>query len=133
LRLPWQQLPSSSSEEAKVPVGKTPGRGFKGPRMGQRLPSIVVEPSEAGAVESGELRWPPEGAPEGVRPEPAPSTSSPTSPAGACPALACFLADLSEIHHPSTWRPLCFCSLLTASAGSTRERPRRHWQQVCQL
>lgn len=33
----------------------------KGPRLCQRLPSIVVEPTEVGAVESGELRWPPEG------------------------------------------------------------------------
>lgn len=37
----------------------------KGARLGQRLPSIVVEPSEVGAVESGELRWPPEGAQRG--------------------------------------------------------------------
>lgn len=41
------------------------GTREKGPRLGQRLPSIVVEPSEAGAVESGELRWPPEGAQRG--------------------------------------------------------------------
>ncbi|POI34120.1 hypothetical protein CIB84_002127 [Bambusicola thoracicus] len=26
----------------------------------QRLPSIVVEPTESGEVESGELRWPPD-------------------------------------------------------------------------
>uniref|UniRef100_A0A8C5KVC0 LBH domain-containing protein n=1 Tax=Jaculus jaculus TaxID=51337 RepID=A0A8C5KVC0_JACJA len=38
----------------------------KGPRLCQRLPSIVVEPSETGAVESGELRWPPEGPQKGV-------------------------------------------------------------------
>ncbi|XP_070256153.1 LBH domain-containing protein 2 isoform X2 [Myotis yumanensis] len=37
------------------------GAREKGPRLGPRLPSIVVEPTEAGAVESGELRWPPEG------------------------------------------------------------------------
>lgn len=41
------------------------GAREKGPRLGQRLPSIVVEPSELGAVESGELRWPPEGAQRG--------------------------------------------------------------------
>ncbi|KAM4852860.1 LBH domain-containing protein 2 [Thomomys bottae] len=40
------------------PAGK--GTREKGPKLGPRLPSIVVEPTEAGAVESGELRWPPE-------------------------------------------------------------------------
>nr|XP_048287455.1 LBH domain-containing protein 2 [Myodes glareolus] len=38
----------------------------KGPRLCQRLPSIVVEPTETGAVESGELRWPPEGTQKGT-------------------------------------------------------------------
>ncbi|XP_050010746.1 LBH domain-containing protein 2 isoform X1 [Alexandromys fortis] len=38
----------------------------KGPRLCQRLPSIVVEPTEVGAVESGELRWPPEGTQKGT-------------------------------------------------------------------
>ncbi|KAM9093590.1 LBH domain-containing protein 2 isoform 2-T3 [Megaptera novaeangliae] len=53
----------SPAEEAGGLAGKAMvGAREKGPRMGQRLPSIVVEPSEAGAVESGELRWPPEGA-----------------------------------------------------------------------
>lgn len=32
----------------------------RGPKLSKRLPSIVVEPSETGDVESGELRWPPE-------------------------------------------------------------------------
>ncbi|MXQ87458.1 hypothetical protein E5288_WYG000015 [Bos mutus] len=41
------------------------GAREKGPRLGQRLPSIVVEPSELGVVESGELRWPPEGSQRG--------------------------------------------------------------------
>lgn len=41
------------------------GAPEKGPQLGPRLPSIVVEPSEGGAVESGELRWPPEGAQRG--------------------------------------------------------------------
>lgn len=44
------------------PLQAVVGAWEKGPRLGQRLPSIVVEPSELGAVESGELRWPPEGA-----------------------------------------------------------------------
>lgn len=30
------------------------------PKMTKRLPSIVVEPTESGEVESGELRWPPD-------------------------------------------------------------------------
>lgn len=38
------------------------GAREKGPQLGPRLPSIVVESPEAGSVESGELRWPPEGA-----------------------------------------------------------------------
>ncbi|XP_063078425.1 protein LBH [Engraulis encrasicolus] len=29
------------------------------PKLSKRLPSIVVEPTEGGEVESGELRWPP--------------------------------------------------------------------------
>ncbi|KAJ8410391.1 hypothetical protein AAFF_G00203720 [Aldrovandia affinis] len=29
------------------------------PKLSLRLPSIVVEPTESGEVESGELRWPP--------------------------------------------------------------------------
>ncbi len=29
------------------------------PKLSKRLPSIVVEPTESGEVESGELRWPP--------------------------------------------------------------------------
>ncbi|XP_048394080.1 protein LBH isoform X1 [Stegostoma tigrinum] len=30
------------------------------PKVTKRLPSIVVEPTETGEVESGELRWPPD-------------------------------------------------------------------------
>uniref|UniRef100_A0AAV2JFB7 LBH domain-containing protein n=1 Tax=Knipowitschia caucasica TaxID=637954 RepID=A0AAV2JFB7_KNICA len=33
------------------------------PKLSERLPSIVVEPSETATVESGELRWPPDNAP----------------------------------------------------------------------
>ncbi|XP_057586214.1 LBH domain-containing protein 2 [Hippopotamus amphibius kiboko] len=54
------------AQEAGGPAGKAMvGAREKGPRLGQRLPSIVVEPSEVGAVESGELRWPPEGTQRG--------------------------------------------------------------------
>ncbi|CAG5866880.1 protein LBH-like [Menidia menidia] len=36
------------------------------PKLSKRLPSIVVEPTDAAEVESGELRWPPDepGTPE---------------------------------------------------------------------
>ncbi|XP_037690933.1 LBH domain-containing protein 2 [Choloepus didactylus] len=52
----------SPDGEAQGPVGTaTVGAREKGPRLSQWLPSIVVEPSETGAVEGGELRWPPEG------------------------------------------------------------------------
>ncbi|XP_028996487.1 protein LBH [Betta splendens] len=30
------------------------------PKLSRHLPSIVVEPTDGGDVESGELRWPPE-------------------------------------------------------------------------
>ncbi|XP_021099599.1 uncharacterized protein LOC110345669 [Heterocephalus glaber] len=67
------------------PAGKAAaGAWEKGPGLGPRLPSIVVEPSEVGAVESGELCWPPEGTRRGApqsQPEPAPSTSLPGAPA----------------------------------------------------
>uniref|UniRef100_A0A8C7AZI1 LBH domain containing 2 n=1 Tax=Neovison vison TaxID=452646 RepID=A0A8C7AZI1_NEOVI len=53
----------SPAEEAGGPAGKAlAGAREKGPQLGPRLPSIVVESPEAGSVESGELRWPPEGA-----------------------------------------------------------------------
>uniref|UniRef100_A0A452T783 LBH domain containing 2 n=1 Tax=Ursus maritimus TaxID=29073 RepID=A0A452T783_URSMA len=51
----------SPAEEAGGPAGKaTAGARGKGPGRGQWLPAIVVESSEVGSVESGELRWPPE-------------------------------------------------------------------------
>ncbi|XP_073923205.1 LBH domain-containing protein 2 isoform X3 [Castor canadensis] len=59
------------------------GAWEKVPRLGQRLPSIVVEPSETGAVESGELRWPPEGTQRGApqnQAAAAPSQSLPGEP-----------------------------------------------------
>ncbi|XP_042552828.1 LBH domain-containing protein 2 [Dipodomys spectabilis] len=59
--------------------GGLAGKGAReqGPRLGPRLPSIVVEPTEAGAVESGELRWPPEGPQRGA---PESQTAAATSP-----------------------------------------------------
>uniref|UniRef100_A0A8C6DBU2 LBH domain containing 2 n=1 Tax=Moschus moschiferus TaxID=68415 RepID=A0A8C6DBU2_MOSMO len=56
------------------------GAREKDPRLGQRLPSIVVEPSELGAVESGELRWPPEGAHRGSAQSQAAAAPSPRPP-----------------------------------------------------
>uniref|UniRef100_A0A8B9MDT7 LBH domain-containing protein n=1 Tax=Accipiter nisus TaxID=211598 RepID=A0A8B9MDT7_9AVES len=49
-------------------VGSLPRKGQyafpdsreKYPKLSKRLPSIVVEPTESGEVESGELRWPPD-------------------------------------------------------------------------
>ncbi|XP_008276478.1 protein LBH-like isoform X2 [Stegastes partitus] len=32
----------------------------RNPKLSKRLPSIVVEPTDATEVESGELRWPPD-------------------------------------------------------------------------
>ncbi|XP_069321457.1 LBH domain-containing protein 2 [Eulemur rufifrons] len=75
----------SPAEGARGPAGEAVvGTREKGPRprLGQRLPSIVVEPSEAGAVESGELRWPPEGAQRGAAQSRAAAAPSP-SPRGA--------------------------------------------------
>ncbi|XP_077632603.1 LBH domain-containing protein 2 isoform X1 [Crocuta crocuta] len=74
----------SPAEEAGGPAGKAvAGSREKGPRLGQRLPSIVVESSEVGSVESGELRWPPEGALRGSAQNQvasAPSASLPGAP-----------------------------------------------------
>ncbi|XP_040599334.1 LBH domain-containing protein 2 [Mesocricetus auratus] len=78
-------------EEAKDPAGKLLEReyaGFqesrgKGPRLCQRLPSIVVEPTEVGSVESGELRWPPEGTQRGTPQSQAAATAPSSSPPGA--------------------------------------------------
>ncbi|XP_066134476.1 LBH domain-containing protein 2 [Saccopteryx bilineata] len=74
---PQPTMPEPSpAEETGGRAGKAAvGAQEKGPRLGQRLPSIVVEPSEMGAVESGELRWPLEGAHRG----------SPQSQAAAAP------------------------------------------------
>ncbi|XP_045144185.1 LBH domain-containing protein 2 [Echinops telfairi] len=61
---PMQEL-SLAKAAGGSSSGKAPaGAREKGPRS-QRLPSIVVEPTEVGTVESGELRWPPEGAQKG--------------------------------------------------------------------
>ncbi|XP_004450732.2 LBH domain-containing protein 2 [Dasypus novemcinctus] len=68
--------------EARGPVGEAVGGAReKGPRLSQRLPSIVVEPSEVGAVESGELRWPPEGTQRGPAQSQAAAAPSPSRPA----------------------------------------------------
>lgn len=46
-------------------------------RMKRRLPSIVVELTESGEVESGELRWPPDDIDPGAPLEFEPGTDSP--------------------------------------------------------
>ncbi|XP_016021463.2 LBH domain-containing protein 2 [Rousettus aegyptiacus] len=71
----------SPADEAGGLAGKAAvGVREKGPRLGQRLPSIVVEPSEMDAVESGELRWPPEGAQRGPPQRHTAAAPSPTPP-----------------------------------------------------
>ncbi|EDL97475.1 similar to novel protein (predicted) [Rattus norvegicus] len=83
---PLSAAPESPTEGARGLAGKAAvGVREKGPRLCQRLPSIVVEPTEAGAVESGELRWPPEGTQRGtptpqVQAAAAPSPSPPAAP-----------------------------------------------------
>ncbi|XP_026976454.1 LBH domain-containing protein 2 [Sagmatias obliquidens] len=56
------------------------GAREKGPRVGQRLPSIMVEPGKGGAVASGELCWPPEGAQRGSTQSQAAAPPSPSLP-----------------------------------------------------
>ncbi|XP_053331457.1 LBH domain-containing protein 2 [Spea bombifrons] len=50
--------PPSGAEGHAVQI--FPDSHEKHPKLTKRLPSIVVEPTESGDVESGELRWPPE-------------------------------------------------------------------------
>ncbi|KAM6171336.1 LBH domain-containing protein 2 [Erethizon dorsatum] len=73
------------AEGTRGPAGKAvAGAREKGPRLGPRLPSIVVEPSETVAVECGKLCWPPEGTQRGAPQSPAaaaPSVSLPGAPA----------------------------------------------------
>ncbi|KAM5340948.1 LOW QUALITY PROTEIN: LBH domain-containing protein 2 [Glossophaga mutica] len=89
---PRPAMPEPRPAEEAEGAGKAAlGAQEKGPRLGQRLPSIVVEPSEAGAVESGELRWPPEGAQRGspqIRGAAAPSPSLAGAPGDAAPDAA---------------------------------------------
>lgn len=50
--------PAAGAEGHAVQI--FPDSHDKHPKLTKRLPSIVVEPTESGDVESGELRWPPE-------------------------------------------------------------------------
>lgn len=47
-------------EEGGPSAQAFPDSREKYPKLSKRLPSIVVEPTESGEVESGELRWPPD-------------------------------------------------------------------------
>ncbi|XP_037837392.1 protein LBH isoform X4 [Kryptolebias marmoratus] len=49
---------ASGGEPASLQVFPEPKERF--PKLSKRLPSIVVEPTDADDVESGELRWPPD-------------------------------------------------------------------------
>ncbi|XP_032837500.1 LBH domain-containing protein 2 [Tyto alba] len=52
---------SQTPEEEGGPSSQAfPDSREKYPKLSKRLPSIVVEPTESGEVESGELRWPPD-------------------------------------------------------------------------
>ncbi|XP_043074617.1 protein LBH isoform X2 [Puntigrus tetrazona] len=51
---------SGSSEEQNISFQIFPDSHERFPKLSKRLPSIVVEPTESGEVESGELRWPPD-------------------------------------------------------------------------
>ncbi|XP_028739660.1 LBH domain-containing protein 2 [Peromyscus leucopus] len=77
----------SPTEGARGPAGKAAvGIREKGRRLCQRLPSIVVEPTEVGFVESGELRWPPEGTQRStpqIQAAAVPSSSPPGAPGKA--------------------------------------------------
>ncbi|XP_069049177.1 protein LBH [Lepisosteus oculatus] len=50
----------AASEEQGISFQIFPDSHERYPKLSKRLPSIVVEPSESGEVESGELRWPPD-------------------------------------------------------------------------
>ncbi|XP_067581855.1 LBH domain-containing protein 2 [Pseudorca crassidens] len=84
----WQErgAPLGGDKQGSLEEGrKENGRAMvgareKGPRVGQRLPSIVVEPGEGGAVASGELCWPPEGAQRGSAQSQAAAPPSPRLP-----------------------------------------------------
>ncbi|XP_078516351.1 LBH domain-containing protein 2 [Lissotriton helveticus] len=51
---------SPPQEEGGPTVQIFPDAREKYPKLSKRLPSIVVDPTESGEVESGELRWPPD-------------------------------------------------------------------------
>ncbi|XP_038605961.1 LBH domain-containing protein 2 [Tachyglossus aculeatus] len=52
--------PQAAEEAGEQGAQALPGAWEKGPKLAERLPSIVVESTEAEEVESGELRWPPD-------------------------------------------------------------------------
>ncbi|XP_059516969.1 LBH domain-containing protein 2 isoform X2 [Myotis daubentonii] len=100
----------SPAEGAGGRAGKAEvGAWEKGPRLGPRLPSIVVEPTEVGAVESGELRWPPEGVQRG----------SPQSQAAAAPA-----SSLPGAPRDVPGQPGSECASSEAQAPRPRDRTR---------
>ncbi|XP_017651685.1 LBH domain-containing protein 2 [Nannospalax galili] len=77
---PQPTASESPAEGTRGPAGKAAvSVQEKGPWLCQQLPSIVVGPTEVGAVESGELRWPPEGTQRG-----APQSQAAVAP---CPSL----------------------------------------------
>uniref|UniRef100_A0A4W6EHF2 LBH domain-containing protein n=1 Tax=Lates calcarifer TaxID=8187 RepID=A0A4W6EHF2_LATCA len=49
-----------ASDEDAVSLQVFPDSVEHFPKLSRHLPSIVVEPTDRGEVESGELRWPPD-------------------------------------------------------------------------
>uniref|UniRef100_A0A3B3Q898 Protein LBH-like n=1 Tax=Paramormyrops kingsleyae TaxID=1676925 RepID=A0A3B3Q898_9TELE len=66
----------STSEDQAMSFQVFPDSHDRYPKLSKRLPSIVVEPTEGGEVESGELRWPP----DDLTPTEVPSESSALPP-----------------------------------------------------
>ncbi|XP_030261247.1 protein LBH [Sparus aurata] len=61
-----ESVGGASGEEAlALQVFPDPAEDF--PKLSRLLPSIVVEPTDGGDVESGELRWPPDDVSSDVR------------------------------------------------------------------
>ncbi|XP_074541707.1 protein LBH [Halichoeres trimaculatus] len=74
---------ASGQEEISFQVFPDPVERI--PKLSRRVPSIVVEPTDGGEVESGELRWPPDDVSSDVRESPTHITDSEVPEKGAEP------------------------------------------------
>ncbi|XP_036398991.1 protein LBH [Megalops cyprinoides] len=66
---------AAASEDQSISFQIFPDSHERYPKLSKRLPSIVVEPTESGEVESGELRWPPDDLSPGDTPGEAPPSA----------------------------------------------------------